>query len=154
MAGTPRRFRYSLEMLLKQRQWEKDAAAAQEHAARGVFNAHLGEAQNAAGAVARGEDALREALQAGASIDPRYHQSVSLYLAQAREALRAKAHQAARSEALHEQARRELLRSLRAVRALERHKENRQHEHHREREQIAQDKQDELWLTGRRTSWR
>jgi hypothetical protein len=146
-------FRYSLEMLLKQRRWEQDLSAAQERTARGVLEAHRQDARGAEGALSRVESALREARRAGAPIDPRQHESASLYLARGREALRVKARQTAKAEEVHEQTRHSLLRSVQAVRALEQHRENRQREHKRERQQLAQDKQDELWLTGRRSSW-
>ena len=147
------RFRYSLEMLLKQRRWEQDLSAAQERTARGVLDAHRDAARDAESAVSRVESALREARRAGVPIDPRQHESASLYLAQTREALRAKASQAAKAEQVHEQTRTSLLRSVQAVRALEQHRENRRREHKRERQSLAQQKQDELWLTGRRSSW-
>jgi flagellar biosynthesis chaperone FliJ len=147
-------FRYSLEMLLKQRRWEQDLSAVQERTARGVLEAHREAAHGAEGAVARVESALREARRAGVPIDPRQHESASLYLAQVREALRAKARQATKAEEVHEQTRHSLLRSVQAVRALEQHREDRRREHKRERQSLAQQKQDELWLTGRRSSWR
>jgi len=162
-------FRYTLEPLLKQRRWEKDASATREREARSVLKAHTQEAQSAARAVSGVECALREALKAGASIDARRHESLSLYLAHAREVLQAKARQASKAEEAHEQIRHGLLRSIQTVRGLERHRENKQREHKREQQQLEQQKQDELWLTGgvglrgrgyttegrqRRSSWR
>ena len=140
-------FRYALEPLLKQRRWEKDASATQEREARRVLSVHSEGARSAARAVSSVENALREALKAGASIDPRRHESLSLYLTHAHEVLREKARQASKAEEMHEQTRRGLLRSIQAVRGLERHRENKQREHKRERQRLEQQKQDELWLT-------
>jgi len=140
-------FRYALEPLLKQRRWEKDASATQEREARRVLSVHSEGTRSAVRAVSSVENALREALKAGASIDPRHHESLSLYLAHARGVLREKARQASKAEEMHEQTRHGLLRSIQAVRGLERHRENKQREHKRERQQLEQQKQDELWLT-------
>ncbi len=147
MPRTVLSFRYPLEPLLKQRRWEKDASAAQEREARRVLSIHSEGARSAVRAVSGVENALREALKAGASIDPRHHETLSLYLAHAREVLREKARLASKAEEMHEQTRRGLLRSIQAVRGLERHRENKQREHKRERQQLEQQKQDELWLT-------
>ncbi len=147
MPRTVLSFRYPLEPLLKQRRWEKDACAAQEREARRVLSIHSEGARSAVRAVSGVENALREALKAGASIDPRHHETLSLYLAHAREVLREKARLASKAEEMHEQTRRGLLRSIQAVRGLERHRENKQREHKRERQQLEQQKQDELWLT-------
>jgi flagellar biosynthesis chaperone FliJ len=169
MPRTVLSFKYPLEPLLKQRRWEKDSSAAQEREARRVLNVHTEEARSAARVVSGVENALREALKAGVSIDPRRHESLSLYLGHAREVLQAKARQASKAGEMHEQTRHGLLRSIQAVRGLERHRENKQREHKRERQQFEQQKQDELWLTGsvgfrgrgyttegrqRRSSWR
>jgi flagellar biosynthesis chaperone FliJ len=148
------RFRYTLEMLLKQRRWEQDASATRERSARRTLEAQAADARRAEDALGGVEGALREARRAGAPIDARQHEAASLYLARMREALRVKARQAEKAQELHEQAREGLLRSVQAVRALERHRENLQREHQRERQNLAQQKQDELWLTGRRMTWR
>jgi len=147
MPRTALSFRYPLEPLLKQRRWEMDASATREREARRVLNVQGEEARSAAGAVSGVENALREALKAGAAIDPRHHESLSLYLAHAREVLREKARRASKAQEMHEQTRHGLLRSLQAVRGLERHRESKQREHKRERQQLEQQKQDELWLT-------
>ena len=148
------RFRYALEPLLKKRRSERDASAAQERSARGLLKAHTEQARAAALALSGVESALRESLQAGASIDPRRQEALSGYLAVARDALRAKSGHAAKAGELHEQTQRALLRALQEARALELHRENRQREHRRERRQLAEHKQDELWLTRRRSPWR
>ena len=114
----------------------------------------MDEARRAHDALAGIEGALREARRAGAPIDPRQHEAASLYVARLREALRVKARQTEKAQELHEQTREHLLRSLQAVRALERHRDNRRREHQQERQSLEQQKQDELWLTGRRSSWR
>jgi flagellar biosynthesis chaperone FliJ len=139
-------FRYTLEALLKQRRFEQDGSVAQERAARGALKAGIEKAQAAAAAVTGVETSLRESLKAGASIDPRRHESLSLYLVHARDVLRAKADQASKAEKAHEQTRSGLLRSVQVVRALERHKENKRREHKRGRQYLDQQKQDELWL--------
>src|SRR5258707_14540918 len=108
-------FRYALEPLLKQRRWGKDASATQEREARRVLSVHSEGARSAARAVSGVENALRETLKAGASIDPRRHESLSLYLTHAHEVLRKNARQASKAEETHEQSRHSLLRPVHAV---------------------------------------
>jgi len=148
------RFRYALETLLKQRRSEQDASAARERSARGVLEGHVEDTRRAQDALAGIEGALRKARLAGAPIDARQYEAAALYLVRMREALRIKARQTEKAQELHEQTREQLLRSVQSVRALERHRDNRRREHQRERASLAEQKQDELWLTGRRSSWR
>lgn len=148
------RFRYALETLLKQRRSEQDASAARERSAQRALEGHVEDARRAQDALAGIEGALREARCAGAPIDARQHEAAALYLARMREALRVKARQTEKAQELHEQTREQLLRSVQSVRALERHRDNRRREHQRERASLAEQKQDELWLTGRRSTWR
>ena len=148
------RFRYRLEALLKQRRWERDASTLQERTARQVLQAQVDEARRAREALEAVEHALRDAYRAGASIDPRQHEAALLYLGRAREALRAKAGQAAGAREVHERTRESLLRAVQAVRGLEQHRGNRSREHARERQGQEQQKQDDLWLTRRRSTWR
>lgn len=149
-----RGFRYGLEPLLKQRRWEQELAAAQERGARQALERRVADARRAEQELRGAEGRLREARRAGAPIDARSHEATSLYLVRLREALRTSANEAARAGEAHERTRQGLLRSLQAVRALEKHRDNRRREHERERRTLAEQRQDELWLTGRRSSWR
>jgi hypothetical protein len=143
------RFRYALETLLKQRRSEQDASAARERSARGVLEGHVEDTRRAQDALAGIEGALRKARLAGAPIDARQYEAAALYLVRMREALRIKARQTEKAQELHEQTREQLF-ALGAVGARARAAPltNRPpREHQRERASLAEQKQDELWLT-------
>jgi len=150
-----KKFRYSLESMLKVRQLERDTIAQQEASARAVLQQQERAAQEIQGRIAVTEIEIRSLSGVNTRIEPDREMRLRVYLDHARDELKAKMVEVEQANHVHQQLAKQLSRARQGIKALERHREHKAEEHFTEWQRAEQKGSDDLWLLRReRKGWK
>lgn len=141
-----RKFRYSLDALLKKRRWELDSLRAEEQAARGVREQHQAECAVLTDTISAVEAELRSEQAPDRPIRPELYQVLGGFLRHKRESLTEAQERLASAEREHEDAVNRVVAMKQSLRALERHREAKENEFRTEQDREAIRASDELWI--------
>jgi len=144
MAQKP--FRYSLEALLRKRQFDWKAVKLEETTAERAVSHGAVRVEEARGTIEQAEELLREARRDGTPIDATRQELLLNYLGQQRLELQERQQRLQRSRDVHTQIQSNLDGIGRGIKSLEKHRAGRQAEHALTQYGIEQRGVDELWL--------
>lgn len=145
MGNNGKRFRYSMDPLLKVRRWDADIAKAEEIRALHDVNERARETREIGESIAGVEASIRETYQGGA-INAQWCISLSRFLECRRQDFSGKQDELRKAENAHEQVRYKLHTAKQGVLTLEKHREGKRAEHELDAQREEQKSADDLWL--------
>ncbi|MBI3900275.1 MAG: hypothetical protein HY308_18580 [Gammaproteobacteria bacterium] len=141
-----KRFRYSLDPLLKKRQMDWSIVKVEEANAKSVVAKKENELKGIEGVIDETETLLRQSGEQGATIDRERQQSILNYLAFRHQDLNEKRKQLEQANKVHQQISRNLGTIRQGIKALEKHQSKKLGEYTDENIRREHKQLDELWL--------
>ncbi len=145
MENSGKRFRYSMDPLLKVRRWDADIAKAEEMRALHDVNERARETREIGESIAGLETSIRETYQGGA-INAQWCVTLSRFLECRRQDFRGKQDELRQAENAHAQVRYKLHTAKQGVLTLEKHRDGKRSEHELNAQREEQKLADDLWL--------
>ena len=144
-----KRFQYSLESLLRKRNWELDVQRTEESRIREVLQKQQQEKQELETYIASLEQEIRESRARDSVLEPTRYQAMIAYINGQRDLLEQKVEQVRKTGDLHDRIIEQIKTQRKSIKSLEKHKDRKKklHEMEANKWQLAQS--DELWLMHR-----
>ena len=139
-------FRYSLEALIKKRNWDLDVQRMEEARARQILEQRNDEQQQLEDYIAELERGIREAGARDVQLNPDRYNAMTAFLNDQRARLEEKKKQAAQARRIHDQIIDQIQSVRKSIKSLEKHKERKKKDFEMVANRSELIENDDMWL--------